>query len=123
MGLPITFRRVALSFFCLWNKEKQILERLPESYSDKESYSSQKALRTMDEVKALWVKINLPHLKPILNGCCYWSPIENMTYQEDTCEILDNAFKCGFKVNIAHLFIVMIPSLLVKYIYIHLTRI
>lgn len=76
----------------------------------------------MDEVEALWVEINLPYLKPILNGCFYRSPIENMTYQEDTSEILNNAFKCISKVNIAHLFIVMIPSLLVN-IYIYLTRI
>lgn len=78
--------------------------RLTEPYSDKESYSSPKALCNMDELEALWVKIN--HIKWRLLQVTYWKHDVS-----GHLEILDNAFKCIFKVNSARVFIIMIPSL------------
>lgn len=40
-------------------------------------------------VEALWVQIHLPHLKPVLVGCCYRPPSANSQYFNDMCDMID----------------------------------
>ena len=40
-------------------------------------------------VEALWVQIHLPHLKPVLVGCCYRPPSTNSQYFNDMCDMID----------------------------------
>lgn len=42
----------------------------------------------IDEAEALCIQIILPHLQPILTGCCYNPPSKDMNYLDDTCEKL-----------------------------------
>lgn len=34
----------------------------------------------MKDIEALWVQVHLPHLKPIVIGCCYRPPNANSLY-------------------------------------------
>lgn len=40
-------------------------------------------------VEVIWLQIQLPHLKPVLIGCCYRPPNTTVTYLEQICEMLD----------------------------------
>ena len=41
------------------------------------------------DVEALRVQIHLPHLKPILVGCCYRPPGASAQYFNDVCDMID----------------------------------
>lgn len=40
-------------------------------------------------VEALWLEVQLPHLKPILVGCCYRPPNAPIVYLDQICYMLD----------------------------------
>lgn len=40
-------------------------------------------------IEVLWLQIHLPHLKPMLVGCCYRPPSSNNIYLDTICEMLD----------------------------------
>lgn len=42
-----------------------------------------------DGLESLWVKVHLPHLKPVLIGCCYSPPGTNVQYLNDLCVLID----------------------------------
>lgn len=41
------------------------------------------------DIEVLWVQINLPHLKPLLVGCCYRPPSAKLDYLDKLCVMLD----------------------------------
>ena len=47
-----------------------------------------------EEIEILWVQIHLPHLKPMLMGCCYRPPDAKIAYLDKMCEMLHKA--CEF---------------------------
>lgn len=42
-----------------------------------------------DGLESLWVKVHLPHLKPVLIGCCYRPPGTDVQYLNDLCVLID----------------------------------
>lgn len=40
-------------------------------------------------IEALWIQVHLPHIKPIVVGCCYNPPNTNMEYLNDICTMID----------------------------------
>ena len=42
-------------------------------------------------VEVLWLQFQLPHLKPVLIGCCYRPPDSSIMYLDQMCEMLDRA--------------------------------
>lgn len=44
-----------------------------------------------NNLEALWVQVHLPHLKPILIGCCYRPPSADIKYLDEMCSMLDKA--------------------------------
>lgn len=43
----------------------------------------------VDGIEAIWLQVQLPHLKPILVGCCYRAPNSNIQYLNDLCTMMD----------------------------------
>ena len=43
------------------------------------------------DVEMLWLQVHLPHLKPILLGCCYRPPSSSSQYLDNLCEMFDRA--------------------------------
>lgn len=43
----------------------------------------------VQDIEALWLKVQLPHLKPFLIGCCYRVPSANIQYLDSLRDILD----------------------------------
>jgi hypothetical protein len=41
-------------------------------------------------VEVLWLHVHMPHLKPLLLGCCYRPPSANSQYLDNMCEMLDS---------------------------------
>ena len=41
------------------------------------------------DIEVLWLHIHLPHIKPILLGCCYRPPKANSSYLDSICDSLD----------------------------------
>jgi len=46
-----------------------------------------------DNLESLWVKVHLPHLKPVLVGCCYRPPGTDVQYLNDLCVLIDR-YRC-----------------------------
>jgi hypothetical protein len=44
----------------------------------------------LNTVEVIWLKVHLPHPKPILVGSCYRPPCTNSQYLDNMCEMLDN---------------------------------
>lgn len=44
----------------------------------------------MNEIEALWLEVNIPHLEPLLVCCCYRPPNANSDYLENVCMMIDN---------------------------------
>lgn len=42
-------------------------------------------------VEAIWLQLHLPHLRPVLVGCCYRPPNATGNYLDQMCEMLDRA--------------------------------
>lgn len=42
-----------------------------------------------DDVEVLWLQVQLPHLKPIILGCCYRPPSARIEYVNGLCNMLD----------------------------------
>ena len=42
-----------------------------------------------DSLESSWVKVHLPHLKPVLIGCCYRPPGSDVQYLKDLCVLID----------------------------------
>ena len=42
-----------------------------------------------NHLELLWVRVHLPHLKPILIGCCYRPPGTDTQYLDDLCDLID----------------------------------
>ncbi len=42
-----------------------------------------------ENIEALWIQVHLPHIKPIVVGCCYKPPNTNMEYLNDICSMID----------------------------------
>lgn len=40
-------------------------------------------------VEALWLQVHLPHLKPLLLGCCYRPPSSDSQHLDNLCEMID----------------------------------
>lgn len=44
---------------------------------------------TVMGVEVIWLQVQLPHLKPVLIGCCYRPPDATIMYLDQMCEMLD----------------------------------
>lgn len=42
-----------------------------------------------NEIEALWLQVHIPHLKPILVGCCYRLPNANSGYLDKICDMIE----------------------------------
>lgn len=51
-----------------------------------------------NELEVLWLQLNLPHVKPILVGCCYRPPGSNHKYLEDMGEMLNKVCELNMEV-------------------------
>ena len=44
-----------------------------------------------NDIEAIWLQVHLPHLKPILVGCCYRAPSAKVECLHDICAMMDKA--------------------------------
>ena len=42
-----------------------------------------------NEIEAIWLHVYIPHLKPLLVGCCYRPPNTNSSYLDKLCDMID----------------------------------
>lgn len=52
-------------------------------------------------VEALWLQIQIPHLKPIIICCCYRPPRSDSKYLDNVCSMLQNATDTNYEVIFA----------------------
>ena len=43
----------------------------------------------VNNMEWLWLQVQLPHIKPILVGCCYRAPSAKIEYLSELCDMLD----------------------------------
>lgn len=50
------------------------------------------------EVETLWLQVHLPHVKPMLIGCCYRPPSANSAYLDVICDLLEKGSKLNCEI-------------------------
>ena len=53
-----------------------------------------------DEMEAIWIQVHLPHLKPLLIGCCYRPPNARINYLDDICVMFDKVCDLDYEIHI-----------------------